>query len=423
LAAPAPLFRSTDLGGGFRLHLHRTNAFKTLQARLAFHADLDDGTAARALLPRVLGRGTKRHPSLRAMQIALDTLYGATLSGDAGKLGERQVLLFRADWIADRIAGSKVLPQMGRLFRELLREPAQEAGGGVRGEVVAQERKLQADEADAVFDDKGRYARHRLVEAMCEGEPFARPAIGRAAEIRAVPAEAVTAAHRVMLDTAEADLFLVGDLSWAAAMRFARSLGFPARRATAPLRPPVLRRPARVRTVIERQEVGQGKLELGFRTPIRLGHPLYPGLVLFNMLFGGSPTGKLFKTVREKASLCYSISSGVERSKGLVLVQAGIEVKQFARARRMILELLDDLRAGKVTRQEEEQARAQLLSGLRVLRDRAGGIIDFALERQVNGQPADLDGLVRALEAVSVADAAEAARSVELDTVYFLRNR
>ncbi|MGQ0614658.1 MAG: EF-P 5-aminopentanol modification-associated protein YfmF [Planctomycetaceae bacterium] len=423
MAAPAPLFRSADLSGGFRLHLHRTQAFKTLDARLAFHADLDDGTAARALLPRVLGRGTVRHPSLRAMQIALDTLFGATLSGSAGKLGERHVLLFHGNWITDRIAGRKVLPEMGRLFRELLREPAQDARGGARGEVLEQERKLQADEADAVFDDKGRYARHRLLEAMCKGEPYARPAIGRAAEIRAVTTDAVNQAHRALLDTAEADLFLVGDLSWAAAARFAKSFGFPAGRATAPHQPPVLRRPARVHTVIERQEVGQGKLELGFRTPIRLGHPLYPGLVLFNMLFGGSPTGKLFKTVREKASLCYSISSGIERSKGLVLVQAGIEVKQYARARRMILDLLDDLRAGKVAGEEEAQARAQLLSGLRVLRDRPGGIIDFALERAVNGLPADLDGLVRALEKVSVAQAAEAARSVELDTVYFLRNR
>ena len=423
MPAPAPLFRSADLGGGFRLHLHRTQVFKTLQARLAFHADLDDATAARALLPRVLGRGTRRHPTLREMQVALDTLFGATLSGEARKIGERHVLVFRAEWVSDRLARRRILPEMGRLFRELLRDPAEEEGGGLRGEVIAQERKLQADEADAVFDDKGRYARQRLLDCMGRGDPFARPSIGRAAEIRAVAPEAVRAAHRDLLDRAEADLFLVGDLPWRAALAFARGLGFPARRACAPLRPFSARRPGRPRTVVEREEVGQGKLELGFRTPVRLGHRLYPGLVLFNMLFGGSPTGKLFKQVREKASLCYSISSGVERSLGLLLVQAGIDVRRYARARRMILDLLDDLRDGKVTAEEEAHAREQLLSGLRVLKDRPGGLVDFALERAVNGLPADLGGLVRELRRVPVAEAAEAARTVRLDTVYFLRSR
>ena len=45
---------------------------------------------------------------------------------------------------------------------------------------------MQADEAEAVFDDKGRYARHRLIEEMCKGEAFARPSHGRVAEIRAL---------------------------------------------------------------------------------------------------------------------------------------------------------------------------------------------------------------------------------------------
>ena len=91
VAANGALFRSEDLGPGLSLHLRRTKAFKTVTARLAFQADLDERTAARALVPRVLGRGTRRLPTLREMQLELDRLFGATLSGDAGKIGERQV--------------------------------------------------------------------------------------------------------------------------------------------------------------------------------------------------------------------------------------------------------------------------------------------------------------------------------------------
>jgi predicted Zn-dependent peptidase len=423
LAASGALFSTWELGGGFRLHLRRTRAFKTVAARLAFHADLDGGTAARALVPRVLARGTRRLPTLRDVQVELDRLYGAALSGEASKMGERQLVQFHAEWVADRIAGAPLLERMGALLREVLRDPATDPDGGLRAGVIEQERKIQADEAAAVFDDKARYARHRLLEVMCRDEPYARPSIGREEEIRSLRVGEVRAAHRDVLARAPADLFLVGDVTVAEARRFAQGLGLHRGRRPARLRPTRRRRaPARARTVLERQQVGQAKLAMGFRTSVRLDAPLYPALVVMNGLFGGTPVGKLFKKVREEASLCYAVHSMTERTKGLVLVQAGIDARNYARARRLILRQLDDLRAGRVTKEESSLALGVLASALHGMRDSPGALIDFALERAMHGLVPDLDGFLRRLRGVSVNDVARAARTVELDTVYLLRD-
>jgi predicted Zn-dependent peptidase len=415
------LFRSKDLGGGFRVHLYRTQAFKTIHAHLVFHADLDDATAARALVPRVLGRGTQRYPDLRSFQTALDLLFGATLTGDARKIGERQLLVYRAEWVTDRFAGQPLLAEVGRIWGELLHEPASDADGGLRESFILQERKMQADEAEAVFDDKGRYARHRLIEEMCKGEAFARPAYGRVAEIRALSVDDVRRAHRQVIERAPADLFVVGDLSWTHAVRLARGLKLSPNRKTARIRKTRRRPVKKVRTIQEKRDIGQGKLEMGFRTSIGLSSTLYPSLVLTNVLFGGSPVGKLFKTVREQASLCYSISSGVERTKGLVLVQAGIDPKNYAQARRLILKQLDELRAGRVSDEEFGRAREILLSSMRSMRDSPAALTEFALERSVNGVADDFEGLMKELGAVTVGDIKKAARTVQLDTVYFLK--
>jgi predicted Zn-dependent peptidase len=423
LAKAGTLFTTTDLGGGFRLHLRRTRAFKTVTARLVFHADLDDATAARALVPRVLARGTRRLPTLRDVQVELDRLYGAALHGDAGKVGERQLIQFQAEWVADRVAGAPLFARMGELLCEVLREPAVDADGGLRAGIVEQERKIQGDEAAAVFDDKARYARHRLLEVMCRDEPYARPAIGREAEIRRVTVRQVRDAHRALLARAPADLFLVGDVTAAAARRFALGLRLHRDRRPGRLRPTRRRAaPGRIRTVLERQPVGQAKLAMGFRTSVRMGGPLYPALVAMNGLFGGTPVGKLFKKVREEASLCYAVHSYTERTKGLVLVQAGIDAANYARARRLILRQLDDLRAGAVTREEASLSLGVLVSAWRGMRDSPGALIDFAVERAIHDLPADLDGFVRRLRRVTVRDVARAARTVKLDTVYLLRD-
>ena len=421
MSSKTALFRTEDLGSGFRVHLHRTKAFKTVTARLVFQANLDDRTAARALVPRILARGTERLPALRDVQIELDRLFGAGLSGDTRKAGERQLVQFRADWITDKLAGAPLLDAMGDLLREYVHAPARAADGSLRTGLIEQERKMMADEAAAVFDDKGRYARHRLLEIMCRDEAYARPSIGRLAEIQAVTPAAVENAYADLVERAPADLFLVGDLTWAQAKSFGKKLGLHRGRRPRRLKRTARRAAGRPHTVTERQEVGQAKLAMGFRTSVTLESPLYPGLIIMNALFGGLPTGKLFKVVREQASLCYSIHSMTERAKGLVLVAAGIDADNYTKARRMTLAQLAALQAGKIEDAELAMAKGTLLSSLFSLRDAPHGVIDFALDRAIHGIPADLESLLAQLEAVTVKDVARAARTVELDTVFLLR--
>ncbi len=415
-----PLFRSTDLGGGLRFHLHRTKAFKTVAARLVFHANLDAKSAARALVPRVLARGSRDFPSLREMQIELDRLYGARLSGEARKIGERHTVQFRSEWVNDKLAGTPLLWRMAAHIVHTLREPARDAKGGLRHDVVVQERKILADEARSVYDDKARYARHRLLEVMCREEPYARPSIGRIEEIEALTAADADRAHAAMLAEAPADLFLVGDLAWGHGVRFARAFGLHRRPPPRRLRATRIRAAGAPRAVREKDAVTQAKLEMGFRSPITLGHPLYAASLLMNALFGGTPIGKLFKVVRERASLCYSIGSAMERSKGLLFVHAGIEAAKYAKARRLVLAQLRELQRGRIDAEAEEQGRRMVEGALLSLRDSPGGLIDFGLERAVHGQEADLGRLMRDLGAVKRGDIARAAKSVRLDTTFLL---
>ena len=417
MATHKPLFRTETLGPGLRLHHRRTRAFKTVSARLAFLAALDERTASRALIPRLLSRGTQRFPSLEAIQIELDRQFGATLGGEARKIGERQLIQFRSDWVHDRIADAPLLDRMGTLLAEMVHEPADWSPA-----IFERERQILLDESRAVFDDKARYARQRLIEELCRHEPYARPGIGREAEIAAVTLEGVQAAFADLVARAPAELFLVGNLTWRDALRFAKRLALHQRgHSRRPGRPRKVEA-GRVRTVREAQQINQAKLQLGFRTSIRLGTKRYASLVLANALFGGTPVGKLFKEVREKASLCYAISSSVERSKGLVLVQAGIDPAQYAKARRMILKQLKALQEGDIQIDSLEQARAMLLSGLNSMHDSPAALMEFALERSINGIEPDVERLRGELATVRASSIAAAARTIELDTVYLLTN-
>ena len=81
----------------------------------------------------------------------------------------------------------------------------------------------------------------------------------------------------------------------------------------------LLRKRMRFVHVREKQDMKQGKLHLGFSTPITFQHPDYPKMQMTNGVFGGFAHSKLFMNVREKESMAYYASSSYASHYGLAL--------------------------------------------------------------------------------------------------------
>ena len=177
-----------------------------------------------------------------------------------------------------------------------------------------------------------------------------------------------------------------------------------------------------VREVVDDAELTQGKLSLGFRTggaSLTGGEPA--AYWMFQTIYGGSTSAKLFLNVREKKSLCYYASAQFVASKGLMIVNSGIENGNFEVARDEILHQLDLCRKGEITDAELESARKTLVNGWRTMLDDP-----LTLERYWMGQAA-AGTLVSPEERIEqVADITReqviaAAQSTALDTVFFMK--
>ena len=172
---------------------------------------------------------------------------------------------------------------------------------------------------------------------------------------------------------------------------------------------------------VETMDVAQGNLCMGFTTPITNRDPQFPAMQLLNTLYGGGMTSKLFQNVREKQSLCYSVSSQYYGAKGVMAVYAGIDPETEKAAREEILRQLDACRAGDITEEELTAAREAVISSLRSVHDSPGAIEGYyapnALGRMKRSPQEHMDDLNR----VTVADVTAAANTLTLHTTYFLR--
>ncbi len=401
--------------------------FKTGCLSVSLLAALDNKTAAEnALLPRVLCRGCARYPSLERLAVRKEELFGASVDGFVRKKGEMQNfgLYFRFLDNAFAPDGTDVLGQIIALAGQLLLEPATK-GGHLQQAYVEGERDNLLDEIRAQVNDKRIYAVKRLAETMCAGERYGISSLGSFPQAERISAGKLTRHYHKVLAESQVEIFYSGTAGpEQVEMQLLEALrSLP--RAEAELRPGtevLVRRPRQdVQYVTEQMELTQGKLALGFRLGESMLSPNYAALRVFNAVYGGSVTSKLFANVRERLSLCYYASSAVELHKGLLQVHAGIETRNDQKALDEILAQLEACRQGQITEEELRDAKAAVVTALENVQDSQGQMEDFYLGQALENlqcSPSEAAALCRS---VTLEEVQKVAQSVQLDTVYFLK--
>lgn len=378
--------------------------------------------AMNALLPSVLLRGCQNHPDLRSITLALDDLYGGAVSPLVRRAGDYQTTGLYCAFMDQRFAlpGDRILEPMIDFLRELLRRPIV-TDGGFDPEYVESEKKNLIAAIEAEMNDKQAYAMKQLLKAMCQGDSFGLPRLGEPAEIEAITPQGLYAHYQKLLLDSPVQLFYVGSAAPETVAALLRPLFADLPRVPKVLPPQTDFRPGKQRHFTEVMEVTQGKLCLGYATPITNRHPGFAAMQVLNTLFGAGMTSKLFLKLREEQSLCYSIGSGYYSAKGIVTVYAGIDQEKEQTVREGIARQLTLCQQGTITAAELEAAREAILSGLQSTHDSPGAIESYYSTAALSGLKLSVQQYADAVRAVTVEDVAAAARTLALHSSFFLK--
>lgn len=415
--APAPFERLVS-PSGVPVACQLTRKYKSVLVLWVLEAPLDDGRAARALLPDLLTRATARHPDLASLSARCEELFNTELVASVTAHGSRQILRLGFETVADRFTGGLPLfEQAGELLGDVLRAPPL-VDGRLRDDHLATERANLVRAIEGLADDKGLYAWRRLVETMHAGTAFAHHSWGTVAQAEALDEPGVHAAWDALRDELPARLFVVGDVAREQVLALADALGGGGSRQAAVVSAPPADPRRDVREVVEEQAINQTRLGMGFRLPAeRLAGP---GPGLFATVFGGGSHSRLFKRVREAESLAYGCSASAVTDAGTLVVQAGVEPGDAERARDAVLDELARLARDGLSAEEFELSRRAQLRRLRNLRDSPRDLAGFRLFGLVTGRTFDLDEALGAVQAATPDDVVALAAETRLDTVYRL---
>ena len=378
--------------------------------------------AKNALLPAVLLRGTRNCPDLRAVTQRLDELYGAAVSPLVRRVGDYQTTGVYCGFMDDRFAlpGDRVLAPMLDFLRELLLDSPLE-NGAFLSDFVESEKKNLISTIESDRNDKRVYATQRLLRTMCAGDSFGIPRLGEIEDAAAISPEGLTEHYREILRTSPMELLYVGSAPEEQVVSAIRPLLDSLAREPMTLSPQTAFVPGPGSDLTETLDVAQGKLCMGFTTPVTNRCAELPAMQMLNVIFGGGMTSKLFQNVREKMSLCYSIDASYYGAKGILLVNAGIDFDKEAVTRQEILTQLEACRKGDITEAEMTAAREALLSSLRSVPDSPGSIENFTSTAALSGLVFSRESYMEAVQKVTLEDVVKCAGSVALNTTYFLK--
>ena len=408
---------------GVTLRCCRDTRFKQgcLSFQLVRQMDKEEG-ALNALLPSVLLRGTRRCPDLRSITEHLDELYGASVSPLVRRIGDYQTTGLYCGFMDDRFAlpGDKVLKPMLSFLEEVLLDSPLENDAFLPAFVESEKKNLIAT-IESELNDKRVYAMNRLLRIMCSADTFGLPRLGDKEQVAAITPRSLYNHYRNILKTSPIEIFYVGSAeTWQVAQMLMPLLGKLDRDART-LEAQTSFHPSEKQDVVETMDVSQGKLCMGFTTPITNRCPEFPAMQIMNTILGAGMTSKLFVNIREKLSLCYSIGSGYYGTKGIVVVSAGIDFDKEQLTRDQVMRQIDACREGDITEQELKAAKEAVLSSLRATHDSPGAIEGYYATAALSGLGMSPKQYMEKVEAVTAADVVSCAQKLTLHTTYFLK--
>ncbi|MBQ8207127.1 MAG: insulinase family protein [Clostridia bacterium] len=403
----------------------KTDKFKTEMLTLTLPLPMAQRTQRLCtLLFSILRRGCKAYPDIASLSRRLDDLYDANIATMAAPTGEN----FSAGFACECLDSAYVKEDNDLLagtldtLRKMLFEPLLDADGNFSQKALELEKRNLCDSIRTSDNDPKIHSFQLCRGIMFEGEPYGKRAAGTVEDVMAVNGKELEEFRREYLGLSSPTFIYIGrrdaeEIKALIEKYFGDFGGEKAR-----LNKTILKNAVpSMRSVEEEMSVLQGKLTLGMRSDIGAVDKDMYAAILTNDIFGGSPSSKLFRNVREKQSLCYSCSSSFDFVKGALFVRSGISNENKDRVIKEILAQFEEIKSGNISDYEFECSKRSIENYYRQASDSAYSMENYYRTRSIAGIDTTLDGAIEAIHSVTKEDVVRAANRFGADTCAFVR--
>lgn len=406
-------------------HKIQTNKFKTNLFAIFLTVPLNRETVTKnALITAILRRGTKNLPSQEQINKRLEEMYGAGFDCGIEKSGNYHTIKFYLELINDQYLPKK--EDLSKKALELLLSIAfnpYTENDSFKEEYVKQEKENLKQIIEGKIDNKANYALERCIENMYKDSSYGLYKYGYVEDLEKISSKELYKYYLEMIQSCKIDIFTSGqiqeniqqiikeneDIKKLKERKFEIQLDDKKEEIKEP------------KVIKESMDVTQGKLVIGLDVLLNKENLSYITMV-YNTILGVGSNSKLFQNVREKASLAYTCSSNYIKRKQIIMVRAGIEIKNYDKALEIINTQLEDMKNGKFTDEDIKSAKNLIFATINNIEEEQDTEISYYFGQELSKRDVSIEEYKNKIEQVTKKQIQEVANSIKANTIYFLKD-
>ena len=416
-------YKKMILKEGITLHNINTEKFKTNLCAVFLTFPLEYQNATKdTLIALMLKRGSKNLKTREEITSKLAELYGAELDSGIEKSGDNHVLKFYLESLNEDYLpkNEDLLKQSISVLLDIVFNPNIN-NNEFNKEYLEQEKNNLEQIINSKIDNKAMYALNRTIEEMYKGKPYGIYKYGYVEQLKEITASNLYEYYKKLIDTCKIDIFVSGNNINVEDLKDNPIIKELKERKSNYVRQGLGSNENKEKVVEEKMDISQGKLVIGMDLNLKEDNLRF-GAQVYNTILGGSASSKLFKNVREKASLAYTVSSNYMKLKSNIFIRAGIEIENYDKTVEIIKEQLKEMEESNFSEEDINQAKRTILSSINNIEEEQDIELSYYYGQELSDKMMTIEEYKNNIEKVTREEINSVAKSLSINTIYFLRN-
>ena len=406
--------------GSYNLHIIKTDLFKTITVKVFFREEaLKENITKRNFLSRIMMLSTNDYQSKVELTKALQNLYAAQVSATNRRLGNYLDTSFSLRVLHDKYTEEGNFKKSLELLNSVILNPKVDNNSFNEKEFSIVYEEYKAD-LNTLVEDKMTYALIRGMESTSSNVTSYR-SIGYLEDLEKITEQNLYAYYKEMIKHNFLDIFVLGNVDEVEITNLFREVfnfdTFKKKQVEARVIEP---KKISTKKVIEKITAEQDNLVITLSTLGLTDYERNYPLSLFNTILGGGSESLLFKEVREKNSLAYTISSTPNKLDNLIIIRGGITSNKSEEAIKLIKKILKDLANGHISDELLDKAKEYYTSAIDDIIESSFQMIESYYMMELLGVD-DLETKRKKMLKVTKEEVVAVAKKTKLNTIYILK--
>lgn len=403
---------------GYRLHLIKSNNFKTISFKIVFWNELKkEDLAYRNMLVNNLLFSSHKYNTNRKIAIRKEELYSADIYGKTYRKGTQIVTEICLSSIEDKFAEEGNFRESLEFLFDCINNP--NINNGAFDETSFNITKdnitnsIKSEKENPNFEAYQKYK-----ELIGKDKVFVGSILGTLEDVENITPSSLYEYYKTFFDDNHIDIYVLGNVEEKDILDIDKYLKFGSNHIS--YTSTYVNYEKDYSEKEEDSKFNQSKLFMGGSIKSLTEHEKKYESIIYNIILGNSPTSKLFQNIREKMSYAYTISSSINRLDGMFVISAGISSKNYESTKNEVMNQIKEMKQGLFNDKDINDAKEVILNIIEEINDNPWSIIDHYNNYLYFGADT-IENQIQEINKIQKDDIVNVANKINIDTVFLLK--